>query len=155
MNLRPLIVGMSNPRSADPAHALYPWPRGCAGNRLYEMLRGENPSVTMSGYVRLFERVNLVSGIWNVQRAHVAAKSLWSTLSDRSAVLLGREVARAFGFVPSSRWYKADVIADCHHVEGVDYYLLPHPSGRNLRYNDPEVRRAAGQVLARLYEIIG
>lgn len=34
---KPLIVGMNNPLSATPEHALYPWPRGCAGHRLYEM----------------------------------------------------------------------------------------------------------------------
>lgn len=144
--MRPLIVGMNNPISSRPEYALYPWPRGCAGNRLFEMLRDVLPSATMHEYVKRFERVNLVSGRWHRATARSAARALRPSLTARSVVLLGREVAEAFEISPS---YPSGTPAP----DGAIFYLMPHPSGRNRQYNDPEVRHAAGCVLARLYTL--
>lgn len=137
---------MNNPLSVDPKHALYPWPPNCAGHRLFEMLKAVEPSATMRGYVDRFERVNLVMGQWDFRRARVAADVMRATdvLVDRDVVLLGREVARAFGVVDEIDWR-------CRHAHDARVYLLPHPSGRNLRYNDPDCRLGAGRVLAKLY----
>lgn len=134
---------MNNPISLDPKYALHPWPRGCAGNRLYEMLREVDPSVAMHEYMRRFDRVNLVAGPWNVRMARVRAAELRPTLVGRHVVLLGQKVAEAFGIDPRCSACKLD--------EDATFYLLPHPSGRNLLYNDPGRRRATGQLLARLY----
>lgn len=144
---RPVIVGMNNPRSVAPEHALYPLPAGCAGNRLFEMLRLAEPSATMFGYCDRFERVNLVVGPWDAARARERAVELRPSLAGRSVVLLGREVAKAFGVldVRSFLSLRDDALDST-------FYLLPHPSGRNLLYNDPDVRLEAGRVLARLYE---
>lgn len=141
---RPVLIGMNNPVSVDPAHALYPLPKGRAGHRLYEMLAEVNPSVTMSSYARTFERLNLVIGPFDRAVARERAAELIPVLAGRGVVLLGKEVARAFYVVDEIDWIP-------RRVHGATFYLLPHPSGRNHKYNDPDVRRAAGEVLARLY----
>jgi hypothetical protein len=135
---------MNNPVSLDPRYALYPLPVGCAGNRLYEMLREVLPSATMGGYARRFERINLVSGPWDAAAARVRAAELRPTLVGRHVVLLGLQVARAFEVDPRC--------TTCNEDDDAIFYLLPHPSGRNLLYNDPGRRRATGELLARLYE---
>lgn len=146
MSTRPLIVGMNNPISLDPKYALYPTPRGCAGNRLYEMLREMIPSVTMMDYVRRFDRINLVSGPWSAGKARERALELLPTLVGRRVVLLGRGVQSAFR--ASSSMPVARVLTE----DGITFYLLPHPSGRNLQYNDQSVRLLAGRILRQLYD---
>jgi hypothetical protein len=147
---RPLIVGMNNPLSLDPKYALYPTPKGCAGHRLYEMLRAVESSVTMSGYARRFERVNLVVGPWSASSAKIRAHEMIPALVGRRVVLLGREVAKSFGFSDKCDFSVGGNLG-LHGCDGSVFYVLPHPSGRNPLYNDPEVRRAAGEVLARLW----
>jgi hypothetical protein len=142
---RPLIVGMNNPLSLDPWYALYPLPEGCAGHRLYSMLAEVLPTVTMRDYVRRFERVNLVSGPWDATAARSRAEELRPSLAGRHVILLGQEVAKAFGIDPHYSWV-------CDEEDDATFYLLPHPSGRNLLYNDPGRRAHAGKILANLYE---
>jgi hypothetical protein len=137
---------MNNPISLDPQYALYPLPAGCAGHRLYEMLREVLPSATMSGYARRFERINLVSGPWDARAAKIRAEELRPTLVDRHVVLLGLQVAKAFEIDTRCSISNED--------DDAIFYLLPHPSGRNLLYNDPGRRRAAGELLARLYAMV-
>jgi hypothetical protein len=134
---------MNNPVSLDPKYALYPLPVGCAGYRLYEMLREADPSVRMHDYVHRFERINLVSGPWDVGRARSRAEELRPSLAGVHVVLLGRPVAWAFEVDPRC--------SVCNFDDDAIFHLLPHPSGRNLLYNDPGRRRAAGELLARLY----
>jgi hypothetical protein len=136
---------MNNPRSLAPEHALYPWPPGCAGHRLFEMLRAVEPSATMTRYRDRFDRVNLVSGPWNAAYARERADQLRPTLTGRSVVLLGREVTRAFGI-------RGEIDCLPWRYHGIIFYLLPHPSGRNLKYNDPDCRLQVGRVLAKLYQ---
>jgi hypothetical protein len=145
---RPVLVGMNNPISLNPEHALYPWPPGCAGHRLYSMLAEVAPGMGMAAYARLFDRRNLVRGPWNAALASTAADAMRVELAGRQVVLLGREVARAFGL--------ADLELCTHTLEATratTFYLLAHPSGRNLHYNKPENRAAAGHLLARLLGI--
>jgi hypothetical protein len=105
------------------------------------------PGVRMHDYVHRFERINLVSGPWDAGAARTRAEELRPSLAGRRVVLLGREVARAFGIQSSVFSEECDVDA----LDGPTFYLLPHPSGRNLLYNDPGRRLAAGELLARLY----
>lgn len=134
---------MNNPLSDDPRHALYPWPAGSAGARLYEMLREVDPSVTRARYLYAFERINLVVGSWDIRVAREVAEELRPRLANRRVALLGREVARAFGL-------RGDLCDEWKGEDGIDFYLLPHPSGRNLVYNDPDKRLWAGRVLSML-----
>ena len=140
--MRPLLVGMNNPVSVDPRHALYPVPRGCTGHRLWLVLN-ELDGTSVSRYLRLFERVNLVQGRWNAVTARARAQELRPTMSGRSSVLLGREVWGAF-HLPR---VEACASVDLHDAV---VYFVPHPSGRNLWYNDGDNRRRVGELLASL-----
>ena len=153
--MRPLVVGMNNPRSLAPEHALYPWPPGCAGHRLWQMLH-DACGATMAQYRDAFERRNLVAGPWSAAAARASASSMIPGLAGRSVVLLGEEVRRAFGVVPRLSWSRDllsgwDWSPEPGAVEPARFYVLPHPSGRNLLYNDGAVRREAGAVLAHLF----
>lgn len=128
-----LLVGEDNPQSSDPRHALFPYPAGCAGNRLQERILG----LSTAHYLALW-RTNLCSPRWRAAEARIRAEDLlvgpW-----RVIVMLGRKVGDAFGHVmgvPVAPW-------GTYLPPGSDKILLslPHPSGRNLAWNDP---RAAG-----------
>lgn len=140
----PVLVGMNNPISQRPEHALYPAPAGCAGHRLWSVLH-EETGCGLRAYLEAFERVNVLVGSWDRSRAREAARGLRSRLAGRTILLLGREVHRAFE-APT------DVeLLDCYWEGETVLYLLPHPSGRNLWYNKESNRRLVGALLGRLY----
>lgn len=139
--MKPLIIGMSNPYSTDPARALWPEPVGCSGWHLWKMIH-EVCGMTAEEYVQLFDRMNLVEGEdWNFRRARRAAKKLVPNLRGREVAVLGRETMRAIG--PRG-------LAPCQSVrhEGATLVYLPHPSGLNRWYNDKLNRWSAGETLA-------
>ena len=132
--IRPFLVGELNPRSSDPHHALYPLPPGCSGARLCGYL-----GMTPLQYIRTFDRRNLCVGEWDSGRAHLEAlRIILLEPPTRPIVLLGHRVAMAFSLRPMS------------YFERVGRYIyLPHPSGRNLVWNDPaNVARAREAVLS-------
>lgn len=147
MDERPVLVGMNNPISLDPAHALYPIPAQHAGGRLYNMLDSAAPAgeVSATKYILGFDRRNLVAGrVWKVNVAFQAAEVLSSELRDRHAVLLGISVLTAFRF-PRHDWCVWSTWRD------VRYCCIPHPSGLCREYNDPQMRARVGQMLLYLY----
>lgn len=153
--MKPLIVGESNPFGGDGYYALYPEPEGCSGDRLCRKVMG----LRRETYMREFERANLVRGRWSMRSARERAQELtklsdedkarlelgpWlSDLDDlvelKTFILLGRKVAEAFG------WKKAPQIglAQRYHF----FVFLPHPSGRNRIWSDPESIRGCRAVL--------
>jgi hypothetical protein len=148
--IKPILIGMNNPISQAPEHALYPLPEGCSGNRLWKMLNEVDPRATMWAYKTVFRRTNLVVGPFNTTAARHRAAEMMETQfgGARSVVLLGRQVSAAFGLPgdlpPASQIPYVS-------AAGMDFYYLPHPSGRNLWYNQEANRRAAGEVLATLF----
>ena len=143
---RPVIIGMNNPVSSDPAHALYPLPRHHAGGRLWQMLH-EQSGATMRQYVDGFDRRNLVIGPWDRSIARIRAHGMLPGLCGRDVVLLGQQVWEAFQMPPEVIYCNRFELA----LAGVTFYRVPHPSGRNLWYNDETNRRAVGRLLADLY----
>jgi hypothetical protein len=144
---KPMLIGMNNPVSQDDGHQLYPYPPGCTGHRLYEMLRERLPSITRRQYLDTFERRNLVTGReWSRtlgrDEANRIVAEMWG--SGRVIVLLGREVQAAFAVPP--------LLLHPQVIGGATWRQLPHPSGRNMWYNAPENRRLAGLLLEELYE---
>lgn len=137
---RVVLVGEDNPRSRDPRAALWPLPPNCAGGRLARIL-----GHTRVEYLRLYARTNLcASGAWSMDEAERAARAL---LAERPAalVLLGARVARAF--------LRVGVESEMFAIRRVDDVLvvaLPHPSGRNLAYNDPSRCEAARAIVREL-----
>jgi hypothetical protein len=104
----------------------------------------EYAGLSWAQYLTRTERHNLISrpvDAWPTREARDAAQAVWPSLLGRRTILLGQNVARAFGVgeVPL-RWR----VVDDH---GTEVAIVPHPSGRNLWWNDPEHRSAARRFL--------
>jgi hypothetical protein len=148
---RPVLVGMNNPLSPHPRHALYPSPPGCTGHRIYEMLRAARPGTTEEEYLAGFDRRNLIGGrTWPTgrgaaQHRRMAADALRATLagSDRHVVLLGKDVQRAFGVIMEPLSFERS-------RHGYWVHCVPHPSGLCRWYNEGDNARRVGELLARL-----
>lgn len=131
-----VLLGHDNPRSADPAHALYPSPPNCAGARLWRCL-ADVGGHTRGQYARGFDRRNLFA--WPGGVAQFAPPARGGTV-----VVLGQQVSRALGLGPQ-------LVAPQQRA-GVTYRVLPHPSGRNPWYNDEMHRLVAGLLLEELID---
>lgn len=140
--MKPLLIGEVNPYGADPDYALYPHPRGAAGDRLRQHL-----GLTDNEYLELFDRTNLCTGSWNGGDAKETAATLLVDTPGRDVfVLLGQKVCKAFGFefkpFTMVRVTRADVDLPMAVVA-----ILPHPSGRSRLWNPAESRQQARDVL--------
>lgn len=135
----PLLVGMNNPLSRDPQYALYPDPPNCTGWRIWQLL---DPAMTPDEYLEAYERTNLVEGLaWSSERARMNASRIRDLMTGRRTVLFGAEVRSAMG------WAKRELMVWYGLAGGGQFVLLPHPSGRNLWFNDARNRAAAARIL--------
>lgn len=132
---RPLIVGESNPYQGDPRFALYPTPRGSAGDRLCRLVMGLEPSE----YLTRFDRVNLCPELWSRREARQHAEAI-AAEGRAVLVLLGARVAEAFGAQPRAPFSVRTVGAS-------RAVLLPHPSGRARTWNQPGAFERARSLL--------
>lgn len=140
--MRPYLLGMNNPQSADPRMALYPHNATVAGHRLWTMVNAIN-DISVEDWLAKTQRNNLlhVTELPKDYNRTLTAKGAWlrQHVQDRVVVLLGNEVANAMGHdQPPFVW----------GGPGGSWVLIPHPSGRNLFYNDPVNRLAVGILLA-------
>lgn len=132
---KPLLIGMNNPISDDPAHALYPVPKGSAGHRLWQMMP---EGTTRKAYIEAFDRVNLLPGReWDPALAKEIGPSFWISLADRPGmiVVLGKSVREALGLPP------AEACIPMASIQGGrtwNWVAVPHPSGMNRWYNYPK-----------------
>lgn len=143
-DVRPVLIGMNNPISQLLEHALYPYPPGCTGWRLWDMLNdGVSGGVTKRQYLATFDRRNLVVGDWSLQQARAGARAMYASLQGREVLVLGNGPRDAFGLKP--------LLLHPQQVAGITWRQLPHPSGRNHWYNDRACRATASALLAELY----
>lgn len=149
-----LIIGMNNPLSMDPRHALYPHPPGCAGWNLHrKMDQAMEPEggFPRHEYVDIFDRVNLVRGDWNDGKAVAkAAQYLKDAAKEdgvgrRNVVLLGSKVVRSFRVAGADMEQYEQFRWRCPPIQRPLYMWarIPHPSGRSRAWNDPAVRDEA------------
>lgn len=138
--MKPILLGTVNPYDADPRVALFPAPERSAGYRLWRMLH-EVSGAWRWDYVHGFDRRNLVAGEWSTAAARAAAES-FTAPAGSTIVLLGSEVARAFGHAPRP--------IHPYEAGGCVWRQVPHPSGRNTFYNEPEHRLVVGLLLEEL-----
>lgn len=116
---------------------LYPRPTGCAGHRLFELT-----GYSMLEYVRGTTRENLIPdrnpSRWPVLEARDRADVLHerALVHGQLLVLLGARVSAAFGVT------ERPMFEPFAHM-GVRTLRLPHPSGRNLAWNDAASRERA------------
>lgn len=142
--MKPIILGMNNPLSLDPCHALYPEPEGCTGHRLWKMLE-KRTGATEEDYMEAFERRNLVAGLaWSRAAAHAAAPAFWEYAKGRTVLVLGSEVREVLGLTR--------MIVHPIEVGGIVFRQLPHPSGRNPWYRIAGNREVAELLLEELYK---
>jgi hypothetical protein len=137
---------MNNPVSSKPEHALFPYPPGCTGHRIFEMLKSRVPDVTRHDYLDRFERRNLVPyKVYDKKMAREHAAKIEHELfgSGRSVVLFGADVAGAFGH--------PRLLLHPQVIGGVTWRQVPHPSGRNLWFNLPTNRDLVAMLLEELY----
>lgn len=147
MKSRPILLGMNNPLSSEPEHALYPLPPGCTGARIYEMLSEIETTLQRHEYLRMFDRRNLVSGrAWSMGVAREEAEKLHQEVGQypRTVIVLGAQTWKALGF-PQTDWLREH--ADLFNCS---WWRVPHPSGLNPWYNDMRQRRRAARLMLRL-----
>lgn len=147
---RPVLVGMNNPVSSLPEHALFPYPPGCTGHRLLEMLQSRVPEATRKQYLERFDRRNVVyAKEFNKKIAADGARALHEEFwgSKRTIVLLGRDTVAAFGIPP--------LLIHPQIVGGATWRQIPHPSGRNFWYNVEQNRLLVAMLLEDLFNAAG
>lgn len=142
-----VLLGMNNPLSDQPKHALFPHPPGCAGWRLWRMLAARN-GAGRGAYCAGFLRGNLLHArTWNAAQARQAGQHYRQQLAQGggplTVVVLGQATWAALG------------LPDCEliHpviVDGIAWRRVPHPSGRSRWYNDPDNRLVVGMLLEEL-----
>ena len=138
--MKPLLLGMNNPLSDDPEYDIYPYPEGSAGWRLWKMLP---EGTTRAQYLDMFDRRNLLRAReWAVPAARTAAAFLLPELAGRTVVVLGAQVRAALGLPRTEPlvWRRSGPFK-------FDWIAVPHPSGRNLWYNEPGRRDEVGAML--------
>lgn len=137
---------MNNPLSDDPEFDLYPYPEGSTGHRLWKLLPD---GTTRAQYLAAFDRRNLICGReWNAALARRAGRALLPELVGRTVGVLGSEVRSALGLP------KVEPLSVQQTPVGgggiMTWIAFPHPSGRNLWYNNEANRLHAMYVLERL-----
>ena len=147
---RPLFIGEAPGSGYPPGKAtpLFPYPKNCAGERLQKMTGLSRPE-----YLRRCVRINLLpwyppGNRWPTEKATMCMANLQSggLFNNRVVVFVGKRVAEAylrFCGAQRSNWDRAMMELTCSYAEvnhGVLSYI-PHPSGRNLWYNDPDNKR--------------
>lgn len=130
-----LIIGEAPSPTGDPSKPL----EGSVGARL-----AEYANLSWGRYLVETERRNLFSepvDPWPARLALQVAANVWPSLVGRRTILLGKKVAAAFSVqLVELRWHKID-------NQGTELALVPHPSGRNVWWNDAANRAAARRFL--------
>lgn len=144
--LRPLLIGQAPGPHTHPDLPLFPEPRTSAGGRLLALT-----GLSHNEYMARFDRVNLLYHYFGKHandvdkfpqaQARAAAEAMRSFLVGREVLLVGRDVATAFGHAdtPWLEW----------HTDPWEFRfaVLPHPSGRNHWYNCSENKLAASNFM--------
>lgn len=142
--MKPILVGMNNPLSSRPEHALWPEPVGCTGWRIWRMLNVACDA-TPEEYTETFERMNLLNArVWNREEAAEAALGLWEKWQGREVALLGDEVYYALGLPRVPKILPQE-------YNGVRFRRVPHPSGRSHWYNNMVNREMVGLLLEDMF----
>jgi len=145
--MKAVIVGLFNPKSQDPAYAMEPFTPNGSGERLWKMLSEVVP-VTKQDYVGHFEMINVIDTdkvTWeDVEYFEARAIEIERRVESRPAAVLGIMAWTSLR-VERSPIRKTDWFG---HYK--NWWLLPHPSGLCRVYNDPVMRRRAGEALAKI-----
>lgn len=126
---RPLLVGLHNPLSGHPDDALVPYPPGCTGARIVEMIAAVAPGFDAEQYIEAFDRTNLWRGRL-LPRGHGTTAAYRAEGERVLCEAMGRENVVLFG---SRVWWS---VLDRRPPERYDslllngmtrFHYLPHP----------------------------
>lgn len=148
----PLLIGQAPGPNTDSDLPLYPVPAQSTGGRLAKLA-----GMSRREYLKSFERINLLRDFpgrtgrddkFPIGKARVAARAIEPLLAGRAVVLVGRNVARAFGLeeLEWHTWSEFPVrrfLPVSQRIVIAQVAVVPHPSGRNHWYNRSENRRIA------------
>lgn len=141
-----LLVGEQPRPGGNPKLPLWPWPKNCAGERLFRM-----SGMTMLDYLTKLARVNMSRepvARWNKNWAGRRAEFLTTALPRNARVVLcGSRARDAFRI---GEWFEPVDLANLEFEIPRGWaraVAIPHPSGRNEIYNDPRTRMQAGRWL--------
>ena len=129
---KPLLLGIDNPHSENPGAALLPRPVGSAGHRLFKM-----SGMTWSEYNATFDRKNM---------SDVPLGLRDFTFKDRAVIVLGKSTWIKLGFAAHCQPFSKMIIDQINAA----FYLVPHPSGKNLFYNEPRNQESTTRLLRRI-----
>lgn len=154
MTNRPVLIGENSPGESYTVlrmSPLYPYPPGCAGFRLWKF-----SGLRRVDYLETFDRMNLLpSPMWDTRVAVRAAVTLWrgGILRDRDVILLGQKVKRAFESMAEFP-KELEMLTWCQAPDRFcrRVVCLPHPSGRNLQWNDRCVVQRATAILSQAHQ---
>lgn len=151
--MRAVLLGMNNPLSQRVEAALHPAPVNSTGHRIFRLLNEPRlglPQLHRIDYMYGFRRLNLLRGAWNRRAAEEAGP--WARWcldpSEELVIVLGSEVWRALG-LPKDH---PSVLPVGMGSSPTEWRWLPHPSGRNRWYNDPDNRLVAAMLLREAYQ---
>jgi len=123
---------------------LFPNP-GTAGRRLLQVIRRVRPHTTAAEFCETFDRRNVLdSQQWDWQAARDRGSHLRNEFAGCVVICLGKEVQKALDL-------NCVAGAGPYYDGKAFYYFLPHPSGRNLWYNESRNCELAGKLLARFF----
>lgn len=140
--MKPLLVGEANPyqdnEEAAMCFAFHPDPPYASGGRLcFQIMKLDERT-----YLRAFDRTDLCFPKWSLPKARDRARGILGERAETDVVVLcGRKVAEAFGvggeepFTIVRRGYEPALV------------ILPHPSGLNRAWHQPNAMIRARQVL--------
>lgn len=148
---RTVLIGQAPGPNTDPNLPLFFLPKTSAGGRLLNMT-----GLGHLEYMKQFERMNLLYEFpgqhkrddkFPLPLARAAAMAMAPLLSGRDVILVGRNVANAFGVkLEFHEWGDILVRRPCPVTKDrgrAQIAVVPHPSGRNHWYNKPGNREVS------------
>ena len=162
---KPLLIGQAPPPSFEdrPHSPLYPYPSTGTGGRLAKLM-----NLDALTYLKTFQRINLLRVFpggrrrpggtrvdhWPKAEARRAADLIAPLLGDKQVILVGRNVARAFG-LQLRGWHEwSSYVVSYPPDQPVHFQVavIPHPSGLNRWYQDSSNVAMATDFWARFLE---
>ena len=141
-----VLVGLAPGPNTNPDLPLFPSPSHMTGGRLLTLT-----GLSRRQYLTLFDRVNLLPYFpgkdkrddkFPVRPAKLSAQVMKPFFGGRTVILVGRNVAESFGltikFHEWTQWRVRRYTPFNRHLSVATLAIIPHPSGRNLWYNDPD-----------------
>jgi len=126
--IRPILIGEANPYGENSEFALWPNPPNCAGWRLCHRIF----LMGTTEYLRAFHRINLCPHTWSIKIARERAQKIKAEM-EGPLILLGAKVCQGFVIAFQPFTVQTNIIGPEREM-----LILPHPSGRNLAWNDPK-----------------